>query len=110
MSAEAINGVSMLFVVYCVDKPFSTALRSVTRDEHLNFIRHAGAMVRFAGPLLSDDGGKMTGSLLVVEAETIEEARAWQASDPYQKAGLFERVEIRTWRWTVENGDPRQGT
>lgn len=98
----------MFFVVYCIDKPFSTALRSVTRDEHLKFVRESGGMVRFAGPLLSDDGGKMTGSLLIVEGETLEDVRAWQATDPYQKAGLFERVEIRPWRWTIEAGGPRQ--
>lgn len=98
----------MLFVVFCIDKPYSTALRSVTRDEHLKFVAGSGAMVRIAGPLMSDDGAKMAGSLLVVEAESLEAAQEWQAGDPYQKAGLFEHVDIRPWKWTFADGAPRQ--
>lgn len=100
----------MFFVIHCVDKPYSTALRSVTRDEHLAFIRDAGGMVRMAGPLMSDDGNRMAGSLLVIEAESLEAAKAWQANDPYQKAGLFGQVDIRPWKWTIVDGSPRQET
>ena len=67
----------MLFVVYNLDKPFSHGLRAVTRDEHLKYVAAAGPAVRIAGPLLSDDGEKMAGSLLVLEMESLEAARAW---------------------------------
>ena len=98
----------MLFVVFCVDKPFSTALRSLTRDEHVKFVAGAGEMVRVAGPLMSDDGARMTGSMLIIEAESLEAAHEWQATDPYEKAGLFDLVDIRPWKCTYENGAPRQ--
>lgn len=98
----------MLFVVHCLDKPFSAALRSVTRDDHLKFVAESGPMVKIAGPFLSDDGTKMIGSLLVIEAEDLDAARAWQAGDPYQKVGLFDHVEIRPWRWLVSDGAKRE--
>jgi uncharacterized protein YciI len=47
----------------------------------------------------------MNGSLLVVEAGSLEEANAIADKDPYARAGLFASVEIRPWRWTVGNPD-----
>ncbi len=97
----------MLFAVYNLDKPYSHALRAVTRDEHLKYVAGGGAIVRIAGPLLSPDGEKMIGSLLVLELETLEEARAWADADPYHKVGLFEVSDVRPWRWTFADGAPR---
>jgi uncharacterized protein YciI len=39
----------------------------------------------------------MCGSLIVIEAESLDAARVIAASDPFAKAGLFETVEIRPW-------------
>jgi uncharacterized protein YciI len=99
----------MFFAVYCLDKPFSSALRSVTRDQHLAYVGSAGPLVKFAGPLLSDDGDKMIGSFLILELETLEAAREWAANDPYAKVGLFDRSEVRPWRFLFENGARREG-
>ena len=40
----------------------------------------------------------MAGSLIIVEADDLAAAEAFNAADPYAKAGLFERVEIRAFR------------
>lgn len=93
----------MLVVLYCLDKPFSSGLRAVTREAHLDYVRQAGATVRYAGALLSDDGEKMVGSLLALDVETLEAAHEWAAGDPYAKAGLFETVDIRPWRLSIDN-------
>ena len=90
----------MLFVSLCFDKPESYALRDEARAPHLAFIEANKARVKIAGPFL-DSLGRMNGSLLIVESENEAEARALLAKDPYAEAGLFERVEIRPWRWTV---------
>ena len=89
----------MLFAIYCLDKPFSAALRAVTRDEHLAFIAAAEAVhVHVAGPLLNEDGQKMIGSMLIVECDTLENVQAWAANDPYRRVGLFEVADIRPWK------------
>ena len=87
------------FALICIDRPDSLALRLATRDAHFDYARAHADHIRLAGPFL-DDAGEMTGSLILMEADDIEAARAFNAADPYTLAGLFERVEIRPWRAT----------
>ena len=86
----------MLFVVTAMDKKDSLALRLSVRDKHLAFVRDTGK-VKLGGPFL-DDNGQMCGSLMIVEAPDLDEAKAWHASDPYVKAGLFASSEILPWK------------
>ena len=51
--------------------------------------------------MLSEDGSRMIGSMLVIEAESLQEARNWAAGDPYKKADLFASVDIRPWKAAV---------
>lgn len=91
----------MFFAFVCQDKPDSLQLRMDTRPPHVEWLTglNAQGKLAFAGPFL-DGEGKPNGSLVVVKAETIEEARALSAADPYAKAGLFASVDIRAWNWT----------
>jgi len=82
------------FALICIDKPGSLDLRQATRPDHLVYIGDAGELVKLAGPFL-DEAGEMAGSLLIIEAENAAAARAFSEQDPYAKAGLFERVDIR---------------
>lgn len=91
----------MLYACICKDKPNASELRQQTREAHLEHLRgHAGAIVS-AGPLLGDDGSTPVGSLLIVEAESLDAARAMMDADPYAKAGLFERIDVYPWRWVL---------
>ena len=47
----------------------------------------------------------MNGSLIVVEAASLDAARTIAAGDPFAKAGIFASVEIRPWLWTINNPD-----
>lgn len=93
----------MEFILYCVDKPGHEDVRKANRDDHLAFIRAAGTQVKFGGPMLTADGAGMAGSMLVVEADSIDAARAFAAGDPYGKAGLFESVVIRPFKTVIDN-------
>jgi uncharacterized protein YciI len=90
----------MLFALLCTDKPASLEVRLKNRPDHLAFLSALGAQVKLAGPFLDDDG-KPTGSLVIIEAETLAEARAMAEADPYARAGLFASVEIKAWKWVV---------
>jgi uncharacterized protein YciI len=85
------------FALHCVDKPNALDLRMATREAHIAYVREQGETIRLAGPYL-DDKGDMCGSLLVIEVADLAAARAFSAADPYAKAGLFERVEVRPFR------------
>lgn len=91
----------MLVVLICRDRPGALDLRAATRPRHLAFIAAAGDTVKIAGPLFADDGTTPIGSLIVIAAESLEEARAWSARDPYAEAGLFADVGIHPWSWLV---------
>lgn len=84
----------MLFTFYCRDRANHESVRLANRPEHLAYLDKAGSRIRFAGPLLTDDGAKPLGSLLVVDCEDRRAAEAFAAGDPYAKAGLFADVSI----------------
>ena len=89
-----------LFTLMCFDKPNALDLRMATREAHLAYVRENLAMVKLAGPMLDADDG-MAGSLFVIEAADRAAVEAFNAADPYQKAGLFGQVEIRGFRASI---------
>jgi uncharacterized protein YciI len=91
----------MLFALICTDKPDSLAIRLEHRPAHIAYLKSLGDKLAFAGPFLKEDGKTMCGSLVVIEAESVEAARAVAAGDPFAKAGLFQTVEIRPWLWVL---------
>ena len=84
----------MLYVFYCLDKPDHGAVRLDNRAAHLAYLDRHGDRIAFAGPLLSDDGGGMVGSLLVVDCADRAAAEAFRDGDPYRAAGLFGSVTV----------------
>jgi hypothetical protein len=88
----------MLFVLTAIDKENSLALRMQTRAAHFEYAKATG-MIKLGGPFL-DAAGEMAGSMIVIEAADLAAAKAWAASDPYAKAGLFASVDIRPWKVT----------
>lgn len=89
----------MRVALICTDKPGHLDLRKANRDAHLAYIAETG-VVEMAGPFLDAEGG-MCGSLVVLDLADLAAAQAWAAGDPYAKAGLFDKVEIREWKKVV---------
>ena len=92
-----------LFHVLALDKPGALDIRLENRAAHLEWARAAGETVRMAGPLLANDGETFVGSVFLIEAETEQALRAFQAEDPYVKAGLFQSVDIRPFKLVISN-------
>jgi uncharacterized protein YciI len=65
----------MLYALICTDKPNSLALRQANRPEHLAYLKSLGGSVVLAGPFTETDGETMNGSLIVVEAASLQAAR-----------------------------------
>lgn len=89
-----------LYVLVCNDKPDSLELRLANREAHLAYARGFADHLKVAGPLL-DEAGNMAGSLLILEADSLEDARAFNLGDPYQKAGLFGSVQVTAFKATI---------
>ena len=88
----------MLVMMVCIDKPGHLDLRLKTRPQHLAWIQASTQKLMYAGPILADDGETPMGSLILVEFDTLAAARAFQKTDPYAIAGLFERVTVQPTR------------
>ena len=98
----------MLYALICTDKPGEgLALRMKTRETHLAWIASLGDQMKSAGPFMSEDGTEPRGSLVIIEADSLQAARDLAAKDPYAKAGVFENVDIRPWKWLF--GAPEGG-
>ena len=88
----------MRVALICIDKAGALQTRLDTRADHLAYIEATG-VVEMAGPFL--DGGAMVGSLVVLNVDDLDAAKAWAANDPYAKAGLFASVDIREWKKVI---------
>jgi uncharacterized protein YciI len=91
----------MLFVISCRDKDGHSQVRQANRPAHLEHLKSHSDHIVTAGPYISDDGGSMSGSMLVVDFEDRSAAEAFAAADPYAQAGLFSSVEITAWKKVV---------
>ena len=84
-----------LFVVIGRDVAGSGEKRAAVRDRHLASARPLtdAGRIRFAGPLRDEAGGPC-GSVLVLEFDSLGEARAFAESDPYWTEGVFDSLEV----------------
>lgn len=94
----------MFAVIIASDKPDMHALRAQTKERHMRHLDGGapGLKVLQSGPLLSDDG-RERGSLVVLQAGSVADVRAFVEADPYSLAGLFASVEIHPWNWRRGN-------
>ena len=89
-----------LFVLSCLDKPNNLDGRMAAREAHLAYVRDRMHTMKVGGPYL-DEAGQMIGSLIIIEVEDMDAARAWSANDPYVLNGVFQSVDIRPFRVTA---------
>ncbi len=85
------------YILLCHDKADHGALRAKTREAHLGYIQDAAGSFLLAGPMLDNDDHPI-GSMLIIKADNIEEAKRFAANDPYAQPGLFQTVEVRPYK------------
>lgn len=95
----------MFYVIRGTDNAASLEKRKATRSAHvarLEQLRDAGRLL-LAGPfpaIDAEDPGPAgyTGSLIVAEFDTLEDARSWAQADPYVTAGVYASVDVQPFR------------
>lgn len=95
----------MLYIIYQIDRPDSAAVRAEQRPAHFAYLDEHRDTLVLGGALLAEDGTTREGSVLIVNVRNRDEAEQFSADEPFRKAGLFERVEIRRMRrgqWNPE--------
>ena len=89
----------MRVALICIDKPGAQQTRLDNRAAHLAHIAATG-VVEMAGPFLNPEG-QMTGSLIILNVDSLADAQNWAVLDPYSMAGLFQSVTITEWKKVV---------
>jgi hypothetical protein len=95
----------MLYAIIGEDSENSLEKRLQVRPRHierLNRLKDEGRMI-LAGPfpaIDSNDPGPagFTGSMIVAEFETLEDAKRWAEADPYLSAGVYRQVTVKPFK------------
>ena len=99
MRGRAREGNDVRFAFVGHDRRDAGELRARLRPAHAEY--HRGRANPVGGPLL-DEGGRACGTLIVLEAADLDEARRVVAADPFVTGGLFESTvlhELRAVDW-----------
>lgn len=95
----------MLYMICATDVEGSLDKRLQARPAHLerlNQLKSEGRLI-MAGPfpaIDSPDPGPagFTGSLVVAEFTSLEDAQSWANDDPYVAAGVYESVVVKPYK------------
>jgi len=95
----------MLYAIISQDVENSAPLRAKGREAHIGRLQDLiddGRLV-LAGPfphIDSPDPGPAgwSGSLVVAEFESLDDAQAWASQDPYLETGAYAKVEVHPFK------------
>ena len=93
----------MHYVIHCLDHPGAVQKRLDHYKAHKAYLGAAVMKTVMSGPLMADDEVTMIGSCFVVEADALAEVQAFNANDPFNKAGLWQTISIRPFLKRVDN-------
>jgi len=95
----------MWYAIISEDVENSLPLRMNAREAHLARLQTLASEGRLliAGPhpaIDAEDPGPagFTGSLVVIDFPSLEEAEAWAAADPYVDAGVYAQVTVKPFK------------
>jgi len=95
----------MFYLIYSEDVENSLALRLSVRDKHLARLKQLQDEGRLlvAGPcpaIDSNDPGEagFTGSMIVAEFSSLQQAQSWADADPYISVGVYKRVTVKPYK------------
>jgi uncharacterized protein len=98
----------MLYAIIADDYPDSLADRLAARPAHverLKVLLGEGRLI-MAGPFPAIDAvdpgpAGFSGSLIIAEFPSLEEAKAWADADPFVNAGVYAKVIVKPFRKTL---------
>jgi len=83
-----------MYCVTCLDHENSESLRLENRPAHLEYVLSRADEVSVAGPVTSEDGATMIGTVLLLNVDSRAAAEDFVDNDPYNKADLFADIRI----------------
>ncbi|MBV6823624.1 YciI family protein [Pseudomonas sp. PD9R] len=92
----------MLYVIYCKDDPSTPTRRDEFYDAHRTYLKSASIKIVVAGPYTATDSDKKIGSMLVVEAESLQQAIDFQKNDPFALNGVWNSVSVNPYLKSID--------
>ncbi len=93
------------FIVHCLDATDALPRRLEHYEAHKAYLGTAPVRILVSGPLMSDDGETMIGSLFLIEAGTKAAVEAFNAADPFSRAGVWAEIRIHRFLKRVDQRD-----
>jgi uncharacterized protein YciI len=95
----------MFYSIFAYDVKNSLPLRTTARPEHIARLKKLNEQGKLllAGPNPAIDSNEpgdagFTGSLIVAEFDSLQEAKNWANADPYLSAGVYEKVDVKPFK------------
>lgn len=95
----------MYYVIFAQDIPGTLEKRLAVREKHLERLKQLQAEGRLltAGPnpAIDDENpgeAGFTGSTVIAQFPSLEEAKSWAAVDPYVEAGVYGDVIVKPFK------------
>ncbi len=95
----------MWYAIMSTDNENSLPLRATAREAHIARLRTLAADGRLllAGPhpaVDSEEPGEagFTGSLVIAEFPSLDDAKRWADEDPYVAAGVYREVKVKPFK------------
>lgn len=95
----------MYYVIFAQDKSNSLEKRLIVRSQHLvrlQQLQDEGRLLT-AGPnpaIDNEDPGEagFTGSTVIAQFDSLEQAKVWASQDPYVEAGVYDEVIVKPFK------------
>ena len=95
----------MYYLIYSEDVTNSLSLRMTVRENHLarlTTLQQQGRLL-IAGPCPAIDSENpgdagFTGSLIVAQFSSLQDAQQWADQDPYIEAGVYQKVTVKPYK------------
>lgn len=91
----------MLFAIHCLDHADALPARQASYEAHRAYLAAPPVPIVISGPLMSDDGERMIGSLIVVDAPDRAAAVAFNRGDPFFAAGIWAQISVHAFHKRV---------
>ncbi len=95
----------MYYTIYATDASDSLENRTQARPAHIQRLQTLVDQGRLlaAGPnpaIDTEDPGSagFTGSLIIAEFDSLEDAEDWANDDPFVAAGVYIKTEVKPWK------------
>ena len=95
----------MHYAIMSADVVDSLEKRKAARPAHLDRLNNLASQDRLlvAGPHPAVDSSEpgeagFSGSLVIAEFDSLEQAQAWADADPYVAAGVYQRVVVKPFK------------